>query len=177
MASNYTRNFGFRSEVNIRRNARSRAPRTGTPFRIGTAVVEDTANPGYLARPTAAAPPTPNSGIAIFEHIQARGIDPFLTTTQDDPFRDVPLGMYAQRIHGPGVKVWFRNTDDKALYDGRFQEGDVLVAPADLTGVDVNDFLTPAGDGTWAIGTAADGWLQVTFVNRTSRLVEASFTF
>lgn len=171
----YTRNFGFRRTVNIVREARSKVPAGGTPYRIGTAVVEDASNPGRLTRPADSAEPTPNSGIVLFEHIQKQGVDPFLSTPYDDPFRDVPLDQYAQRVHGNGVKVWFRNTEDRTLYDGSVLDGDELV---DLTDVAVNDYLTPAADGTWkkAAG-AATGWMQVTHIDVDAGLVEAVLTF
>lgn len=175
----YTRNFGFRSFENIVRDGRNKTPATGTPFLIGTAVQVDPANPGTLARPSAASAPTALSGIVLYEHIQYQGVDPFMTTSQDYPFTVVPLGRFAQMIRGNGVKVWFKNTADKPLYDGRVQTGATLVAG--LGGatptIAVGDYLTPAADGTWAEGNATNGWLQVENVVNSTGLCEARFTF
>lgn len=179
----YTRNFGFRDFSNAIRDGRNKVPATGltgsdvSGFLIGTAVTVDPANPGLLKRPAAAAAPTALSGIVVYEHIQFQGVDPFLTTQYDYPFTLAPLGRYAQMVHGMGVKVWFKNTVDKTLYDGRTQKGATLVAPADLSTIAVGDYLTPAADGTWAEGTAANAWLTVESVNASTGLVEARLTF
>ena len=181
----YTRNFGFRDFTGIIRDGRNKVPATGlvapdnAGFLIGTAVSVDPANPGYLVRPAAAAAPTALSGIVIYEHIQFQGVDPFLTTQYDPPFQVAPLGRYAQMIKGRGVKVWFKNTLDKPLYDGRIQAGVSLVSG--LGGatptIAVGQYLTPAANGLWAVGNATNGWLQVEYVNNTTGLCEARMTF
>jgi hypothetical protein len=176
----YTRNFGFRSFENIVRDGRNKVPATGTPFLIGTAVQVDPANPGQLKRPAAASAPNALSGIVLYEHIQYQGVDPFLTSPQDYPFTVVPLGRFAQMIHGVGTKVWFKNTADKPLYDGRVQPGATLVAG--LAGatptIAVGDFLTPAADGTWQeTSNQALAWLQVEQVVNSTGLCEARLTF
>jgi hypothetical protein len=179
----YTRNFGFRDLTAIVRDGRNKVPTglTGSDasgFLIGTAVTVDPANPGSLKRPGAAAAPTALSGIVIYEHIQMQGVDPLLTTFLDPPFIWAPQGRYAQMVHGVGVKVWFKNTSDLPLYDGRSQVGGTLVNPTDLSTLAVGDNLTPAADGTWAkTATAAEAWLTVESVNATTGLVEARFTF
>ena len=167
----YTRNFGFRSFENIVRDGRNKVPATGSPYLIGTAVQVGAGN--VLVRPTAASAPTALSGIVIFEHIQFQGVDPFLTSPQDFPFTVVPLGRFAQMVNGRGVKVFFKNTADKPLYDGRTQPGATLVAGTPAVG----DYLTPAADGTWAAGTATNGWLQVEHAVPSTGLYEARFTF
>jgi hypothetical protein len=102
----YSRNFGFRSFENIVRNGRFRAPATGTPILIGAPVIIDTATPGYL-KPATAGAALGLGGIALFEHIQKKGVDLDLVGTAD--FASVPLGQYTQIVHGPGTKVWFKN--------------------------------------------------------------------
>jgi hypothetical protein len=130
----YTRNFGFRDLTAIIRDGRNKVPTglTGADangYLIGTAVAVDPANAGQLKRPAAAvAPPTALSGIVVYEHIQFQGVDPFLTTQYDPPFIYAPQGRFAQMVHGPGVKVWFKNTAALPLYDGRNQAGATLVA-------------------------------------------------
>jgi hypothetical protein len=181
----YTRNFGFRDFTGIIRDGRNKVPASGltgadaSGFLLGTAVKVDPSNPGQLVRPATSAAPTALSGIVVYEHIQFQGVDPFLTTQYDPPFQVAPLGRMAQMVHGPGVKVWFRNTADKPLYDGRVQAGLSMVAG--LGGatptIAVGDYLTPAADGKWAEGNATNGWLQVESVNNETGLCEARFTF
>jgi len=179
----YTRNFGFRDLTAIVRDGRNQVPTglTGSDangFLIGTAVTVDPNAPGKLKRPGAAAAPTALSGIVLYEHIQMQGVDPLLTTPLDPPFIYAPQGRFAQMVHGVGVKVWFKNTSNLPLYDGRQQVGGTLVG-GDLSSLKPGDHLTPAADGTWAKG-AADGstaWLTVESVNATTGLVEARFTF
>lgn len=179
----YTRNFGFRDLTNIIRDGRNQVPTglTGSDangFLIGTAVTVDPNNAGKLMRPGAAAAPTALSGIVLYEHIQFQGVDPLLTTPLDPPYIYAPQGRMAQMVHGIGVKVWFKNTANLPLYDGRQQVGGTLVNATDLTTLKPGDNLTPAADGTWAkAASAAAAWLTVESVNATTGLVEARFTF
>lgn len=174
----YSRNFGMRSFENVIRDGRFRAPKTGTPFLIGAPVALDTANPGFLRLATAAQAPSPLTGVAIFEHIQVKGVDTFLTDVRDAPFNSVPLGQYTQMMHGVGVKVWLKNTVTSTLYDGRSQAGVSIISGAAPV---VGNTLVPAGDGTWRVGatgaTTDTGWLFVEQVNPDSGLVEARFNF
>lgn len=180
----YTRNFGMRSFENVVRAGRFRAPKAaltvsnGTDelgrILIGTAVVIDGDNPGFVKRPTAAQAPSPLCGLAVYEHIQVRGVDPALSTPQD--FEHVPAGQYVQIMRGPGVKVWFKNTEDRGLYDGRNVQGRTLVAGLGATPtVAVGDFLTVTANGTFEEGTPANGWFVVEQV--AGDLVECRFTF
>jgi len=171
----YSRNFGFRSFENIVRNGRFRSPKTGTAILIGAPVIIDTATPGFL-KPATAGAALGLGGIAVFEHIQAKGVDTALTTSSDSPFNAVPLGQYAQIVHGPGAKVWFKNTADKTLYDGRVQTG-VSLIPA--SGLAVGDGLTPDGAGKFKKATIGTDpvWLFIEQINATTGLVEARFTF
>lgn len=175
----YTRNFGFRSFENIIRDGRNKVPATGSPYLIGTAIQVDPANAGQVTRPAAASAPTQLSGIAVYEHIQYQGVDPFLISPQDYPFTVVPLGRFVQMVHGQGVKVYFKNTADKPLYDGRIQPGATLVAGVGgaTPTVVVGNYLTPAADGTWQVGNASNGWLQVEQVVNSTGLCEARLTF
>ncbi|HET6914982.1 MAG TPA: hypothetical protein VFH56_02720 [Acidimicrobiales bacterium] len=178
----YTRNFGFRDLSNIVRDGRNQVPTglTGSDangYLIGTAVTVDPNNPGQLMRPAAAAAPTALSGIVLYEHVQMQGVDPLLTTPLDPPFIYAPMGRFAQMVHGLGVKVWFKNTANTPLYDGRQIVGDTLVN-TDLTTIKPGDALTPHADGTWDKTTTAGlAWLTVESVNSTTGLVEARFTF
>jgi hypothetical protein len=173
----YSRNFGMRSFENVVRDGRFRVPKTGSPLLIGAPVSIDAANPGFLRPATAAQRPSPLTGVVVFEHIQHKGVDTFLTTNVDAPFNRVPLGQYAQMVHGQGVKIWLRNTTASPLYDGRTQEGNVLYTGA----VAVGDGLVPAGDGTYRVAAAGatpeTPWLFVEQSNPDSGLVEARFNF
>lgn len=172
----YTRNFGMRSFENIVRNARFRAPKTGTPFVIGAPVVLDPANPGFLKAAAAADAPGAG-GIILFEHIQMKGVDTAVTTTSDAPFNQVPLGQYAQIIHGGGAKVWFKNTTDKPKYDGVVTPGGSLIA-GDVDDLLIGDGLVPDGAGKFRKAAADEAaWLIVEQVNVSTSLVEARFTF
>lgn len=169
----YSRNFGFRSFENIVRNGRFRTPKTGNAILIGAPVIIDTATPGYLKAATAGAA-LGLGGIALYEHIQAKGVDSSLASADD--FNTVPLGQYAQVVHGPGTKVWFKNTADKTLYDGRVITG-VSLIPA--SGLAVGDGLTPDGSGKFKKATVGTDpvWLVIEQINATTGVVEARFTF
>lgn len=179
----YSRNFGMRSFENVIRDGRFRVPRTGTPFKIGAPVMLDTANPGFLAAATEAVAPGPNVGIVVYEHIQNKS--DALTTVYDSPYDEVPLGQYAQMMHGPGAKVWFRNTDDKTLYDGRVQAAGGLLDPSvDVTTLEIGSGLVPAGgglyratDGTATADVGGTAWFVVEQVNPSTGRVEARLAF
>lgn len=173
----YSRYFGMRSFENVVRDGRFRVPSTGTPIKIGAPVMLDGDNPGRLKPATDAAVPGPNTGLAIFEHIQNKS--DALTMSIDPPYDAVPLGQYAQMMHGPGVKVWFKDLADKGLYDGRVQTGGTLLAAsvvAALADLDPGTGLGPDGAGKFEVVTE-NAWLVVEQVNPSTRVVEARFTF
>lgn len=183
----YSRNFGMRSFENVVRDARFRVPATGTALLIGEPVELDDANPGFLKAATEAAEPGPACGIVVYEWIQNK--NDTLVTYADSPHNTVPLGQYAQMMHGPGTKVWFRNTSQKTLYDGRVQAAVTLLdngsgAAMDLSTLAPGDGLVPAGNGRWrrTDGTATanvggTAWLIVEQVNTANGVVEARFAF
>lgn len=177
----YGRNFAMRSFENIVRDGRFRVPATGNALHIGEPVMLDGANPGRLKPATEAAAPGANCGIVVFEHIQNKS--DALTTSYDTPYDLVPLGVYAQMIHGPGAKVAFKNTGAKTLYDGRQRAAFNFVVD-NLATLAPGDGLVPDGAGKWRKtdgSTTADvggaAWLVVEQVNPTTGLVEARFTF
>jgi len=182
----YTRNFGIRSFENIVRNGRFRAPATGTPLVIGSPVVINAASPGFLKQAADGQAPA-NGGVVVFEHIQS--FSGPLVEHMDAPFTDVPLGQYAQIVHGAGVKVWIKKTSDKTLYDGRTQTGyDPFDATVNLGSLAIGAQLVPAASGKWRVADAGDmngtppvlpeaGWLTVEQINATAGLVEARFNF
>jgi len=177
----YGRNFGMRSFENVVRDARSRVPATGTPFIIGAPVMLDAANPGRLKAATEAAAPNQGCGIVVFEHIQNKS--DALVTNHDDPYDKVPLGVYAQMMHGKGAKVWFKNTASVTLYDGRVRAAFSFIVDTIATTM-IGKGLVPDGAGKWRLtddsATADVGgvrWLTVEQANPTTGLVEARFEF
>jgi hypothetical protein len=177
----YTRNFGFRSFENVIRDGRHRVPKDSGGYEIGSAVTVDPSEPGFLTRPGDGDAPTQLSGLALFEHIQYQGVDPWLTSPQDPPFHLAPAGQYAQMVHGVGVKVWFRNLGEKTLYDGRTQDNTSLLAdPENLPSV--AEGLVPDENGKWrVVDDQADPdevpWLLVEQVNPSTGVVECRLTF
>jgi hypothetical protein len=175
----YSRYFGMRGFENIVRDGRFRVPSTGTPFKIGTPVEIDPANPGRLKLAGDTAVPGANCGVVVFEHIQNKS--DALTTQYDSPYDEVPLGQYAQMVHGPGAKVWFKNVAAKTLYDGRQQAGGTLLAAGlDLATLQVGTGLNPTADGKFEAAAVAPNnavWLVVEQVNPAAGLVEARFNF
>lgn len=173
----YTRNFGFRDFSNAIRDGRHRVPKDSGGFEIGSAVKVDTQNPGFLTRPGDGAAPDQLSGLALYEHIQYQGVDPWLTSPQDPPFHLAPAGQYAQMVHGVGVKVWFRNLGEKTLYDGRTQENTSLLADTENL-PDVGDGLVPNADGKWKVAAAEEeAWMLVEQANSSTGVVECRLTF
>ena len=185
----YGRHFGMRSFENIVRDGRFRVPASGNPLLIGAPVMLDASNAGYLKAATEATAPGQNCGLVVFEHIQNKS--DALTTNHDDPYNKVPLGVYAQMIHGPGAKVWFRNQPAKTLYDGRVRAAVTMLddgsgGAMDLSTLAPGDALVPDGagrfrksDGTGSNLTTTGGlaWLRVEQVNTSTGLVEARFAF
>lgn len=182
----YSRYFGMRSFENVIRDGRFRTPADQAPFRIGSPVVIDPDKPGYMKQAAAGAAPSQGSGLCVFEHIQNKS--DALTTVYDSPYDKAPAGQYAQIMHGPGTKVWFKNHAAKVLYDGRTQEaGTLLDAGVDLNTLKPGDGLVPAADGKFRVVADADGagsgtaleaaWLVVEQVNPSTGRVEARLTF
>jgi hypothetical protein len=173
----------MRSFENVVRDGRFRVPKTGTPLKIGAPVQIDPANPGLLEPAAEAAAPGQNTGVVIYEHIQNKS--DALTTQYDAPYDQVPLGQYAQMMHGAGAKVWFRNVADKGLYDGRTQTGGTLLAASvDLATLTPGTGLVPDGagkyrttDGSATAGVGGAAWLVVEQVNPSTGRVEARLTF
>jgi hypothetical protein len=166
----------MRSFENVVRVGRFRAPSTAlTPaLRIGEGVMLDSANPGLFKRATAGVAADATCGIVVYEHIQNKS--DALTLEYDDPYDKVPVGVYAQVMRGPGVKVWLKNTAAKTLYDGRVRSAFDFVLAADLAAAVPGTGLSPNGSGIWVVDSTVP-WLVVEQVNTTTKVVEARFTF
>lgn len=179
----YSRYFGMRSFENVVRDGRFRVPSTGTPFKIGAPVMLDPDNAGRLKAATEAVDPGQNCGLVVFEHIQNKA--DALTTQYDSPHDEVPLGQYAQMMHGAGTKVWFKNHAAKTMYDGRTQAaGTLLHSSVDLSTLKPGDGLVPDGgglfrktDGSATADVGGKAWLVVEQVNPTTGRVDARLTF
>jgi len=172
----YSRNFGFRSTANVVRDGRCKSPAAST-WKIGEPVTLNPSAPGELKQAVAGAA-TAGAGLAIFEHIQKPGVDPNLTVPLD--FDWIPAKAYVQSVHGIGVKVWFKNTASKTLYDGRtVAAGGLLASSVVLSGLAIGAQLTPDGSGKFKVanGTTDGNWLTVASVNTTTGVVEATLNF
>lgn len=174
MASDYGLNFGFRrsDESVLNREGRLKVPTTGT-FRLGSLVMYDTANAGYLKAATSGAVGEGGSvGLLVQEEIWDRSI---YAPTRIDSFyygvaRNNRLAVIAS---GAGTKIWLKNTASQTRADGRVI---AAVQMMDLTGVGVLDYLT--WDGTKFVKSTngvSDSMLRVTLTNGTD-YVEAVLT-
>lgn len=172
----YSKNFGFRSFENIVRRGRDKSP-VGSTMKIGAPVTLDPASAGFVKVAVAGAA-TVGAGLAIYEHIQVKGIDPALIGTPD--FDYVPANQFIQRVHGTGVKVWLKNTGAITNYDGRVRAAaSPLDAGITLSGLAIGAQLTPNGTGGFKVanGTTDGNWLTVVSVNTTTGVVEATLNF
>lgn len=165
MASDYGLNFGFRrsDESVLNREGRLKVPTTGT-FRLGSLVMFDTANPGYLKAATSGAVGEGGTvGLLVQEEIWDRSI---YAPEKIDSFyygvaRNNRLAVIAS---GAGAKVWFKNTAAQTRADGR---SIAAVTMVDFTNVDVLDYLTWDGTKFVVSATVADSMLRVTLTNGT----------
>jgi hypothetical protein len=188
--SNYGRNFEFRvPPVHGQRSGRFSVPTTGTAIAIGAPVALDGAaaldagGRAKVALVTGATVPVSGvHGIAVYEYAPAAfaGDDPFLTVYSDKD--TIPLGAAVQVVSGTEIKVVLRNTVDETFLNTREYDGKVFVAPANLTGLAVGDYLTPGvgdtTDGYWAeTATVGEAWLVITKVDTARGEVEARMTF
>jgi hypothetical protein len=163
----YSRNFGMRSFENIVRDARFRTP-VGSTILIGSPIMIDPAAPGFVKAATSAAPVGSGCGVAVYEHIIPAGVDPVLADLSAYPFTTVPANQYVQMVHGPGTKVWFKNTAAHTGYDGRVRlAGTLILGSVNISTLLPGDGLTPNGDGTYkkANGTTDAVWLTIEQVN------------
>jgi len=169
----YTRNFGIRSFENLVRNGRFRTA-AGSSHVIGAPVMIDSATPGFMKAADAGAAVNLGCGIVVYEHLLLTEIK----QTYSD-LNTVPGGAYAQIVHGPGAKVWFRDTPSKVMYDGTTQAaGDLLASSIVLADLDPGMLLTPDGSGKYKVAGSNDGkWLTVEQVNVSTGVVEARFNF
>lgn len=172
----YSHNFEFR--VPPRSGERAGRYSVASATVIGAPVYVDRATPvansdeGLVVSVASAGDVSPTggtelAGIMVYEEIFTNyaGESPSDKTT-------APSGAKVQVVSGDTVKVLFRNTADLTM-----------VAPANLSGISVGDYLGPDDAGStayWEVVDAAtptDAWLIVTDVDASAGTVEAKFTF
>lgn len=110
-----------------------------------------------------------------------KGFDPLLTDLSD--LVDVPRGLAAQVVNGTNVEVVLRNTATTTFLGARTYAAKNLVAPANLSGIVVGDFLRPHAtpsnaNGYWQkVAAAEPRWLLVTSVDTARGEVTARLQF
>lgn len=172
MASDYGLNFGFRrSDESVRvSEGRFRTPATGNALLIGTAVMIDTANAGYLKAAPANEPlVTGFSGLLVQEEVHFRGVYDL------DLVDSFSLGIARKDrlsvvTSGPGVKIWLKNGASQSRIDGRsISAVNIWVT----TGVALGDYLGWNGTAWAKTTTAVEQWMRVTEVDTTAGYCEA----
>lgn len=140
MASDYGLNFGFRrSDESMRSGTEGRlkVPADGV-FKQGDLVTFDPANPGFLRKAAANAPIDPGfTGLLIQEDAWDRDLhENSIFSSQDlDIVRNDRL---AAIWTGGGLKVWLRNTPEKANPGQRRREA---IQKIDVTGLAIGDLV------------------------------------
>lgn len=184
-SSTTTRNFGMRRFTNLVREGRFRGPTT--PLRLGTAVEIDPGDTDRVRACTEAAIGGGDStrdalvGVLWYEHdSQSYNTPPFggpnSQLLQDLDFSE-PDRM-VQVLHGPGAKIWLRNTEantpSAGLTFANSRDAVTMVDGLGSAGVAVGDLLGWNTAGYWDVtSTSAEAILRVTFVDDTSATLDA----
>lgn len=113
-SSTTTRNFGMRRFTNLVREGRLRAPATGDALRLGTFVEQDPNSDEYVRQAETAVVGgsdvrTITCGILWYEHDSQTLVGQAVPSLAQDNDH-APHGRLVQVLHGPGAKVWLRNT-------------------------------------------------------------------
>lgn len=185
-SSTTTRNFGMRRFTNLVREGRLRGP--ATELRLGTAVEQDLDEPDYVKEATAAGAAiggnarTTLCGILWYEHdSQTYNTPPFggpMTQLVQDLDFHAPNRL-VQVLHGPGAKVWLRNTDANTTEPGlnfaNTRDAVTMVNGLGTGGVTVGELLGwNATSHYWDVTTTADeAILRVTFVDDDNATLDA----
>jgi hypothetical protein len=191
-SSNATRNFGFRRFTNTVREGRLRAPASGTVLKLGTGVEVDAADTDRVRQATSATG-TGGAGLvgqlvgALWYEVDSQNYnDPRFGAAAGQSPVDMdyaPNGRMVQVIHGPGTKVWFRNTEANTTEPGlnypSTRDEVVMVANLGFNGTGdlaVDDLL--GWDDTndvWAETTIAFAVMRVTAVDNSANTCDAEF--
>ena len=188
-SSTTTRNFGMRRFTNLVREARFRAPASGTELRLGTMVEIDPSDTGRIRQATSTAiggggdTTTDLCGILWYEHdSQTFNSPPFGGAAGQLPqdLDTAPNGRMVQVLHGPGAKVWLRNTDASTTEPGlTYPNTRGAVTMVDGLGVatptvEVGELLGWDTNGYWKVTTtASEAFLRVTAVDNDTKTLDA----
>lgn len=178
-SSTTTRNFGMRRFTNLVREGRFRAPATGTELMLGTLVQIDAADTDRIQQADAdlgdgvgiggGGDVRQNlCGILWYEHDSQTFNSPAFggaagLLPQD--LNTAPNGRMVQVLHGPGTKVWLRNTVLDATEPGLNYASDrPAVTMVDSIGtVSVDDLLGWDPLGYWKVtALPEEAFLRVT---------------
>lgn len=187
-SSTTTRNFGMRRFTNLVREGRLRAP-AASALRLGTLVEIDPNDTDRVRQAVDAAiggggdVRTTECGILWYEHDSQTFNDPRFGGAAGLLPQDLdtaPAGRMVQVLHGPGVKVWLRNTEDSTTEPG-LNYSNTRAAVTMVTGlggatptVAVGDLLGWNTSGYYAVTTQiAEAMLRVTAVDNTLNSCDA----
>lgn len=182
-SSTGTRNFGMRRFTNLVREGRFRAPAAAT-LRLGTAVEIDPGDTDRVRQATANAIAAVGAdtrsqlvGILWYEHDSQTYNDPRFGGAAGLLKQDLdtaPANRMVQVLHGPGAKVWLRNTAANTTESG-------LNYPSDRAAVTMYNGTPAVGDllgwnttGYYAVTTnTAEAILRVTHVYADGETIDA----
>lgn len=187
-SSTTTRNFGMRRFTNLVREGRFRAP-AATALRLGSMVEIDPTDTDRVRIATTTAiggggdTTTDLCGILWYEHdSQTFNAPPWGGAAGQLPqdLDTAPAGRMVQVLHGPGAKVWLRNTDINTTEPGlNYESTRAAVTMVDGLGaatptVEVGELLGWNTSGYWAVTTtAAEAFLRVTHVDNDLKTLDA----
>ena len=189
-SSTTTRNFGMRRFTNLVREGRFRAP-AASALTLGTLVQIDAADTDRVEQATAAAGVGVGGsgdvrlelcGILWYEHdSQTFNAPPWggAAGLLPQDLDTAPAGRMVQVLHGPGVKVWLRNTLASTTEPGLNYENtrDAVTMVNNIGAVAVNDLLGWDPTGYWAVTVdASEAVLRVTGLDTNGALsLDAEF--
>jgi hypothetical protein len=178
----------MRRFTNLVREARFRAP-AASALRLGTLVEIDPSDTDRVRQATDTAiggggdTTTDFCGILWYEHdSQTFNSPPFGGAAGQLPqdLDTAPAGRMVQVLHGPGAKVWLRNTDINTTEPGlNYASERAAVTMVDGLGaatptVEVGELLGWNTSGYWAVTTTAtEAFLRVTHVDNDLKTLDA----
>jgi hypothetical protein len=181
----------MRRFTNLVREGRFRAPASGTPLRLGTAVEIDASDTTRIRQVTtnviggSGDVRTALVGILWYEHdSQTFNSPPFGGAAGQLPqdLDTAPNGRMVQVLHGAGAKVWLRNTAEDTTEPGlNYDATRAAVNMVDGLGtatptVEVGELLGWHSSGYWAVTTQIDeAILRVTYVDNDLDVCDAEF--
>ena len=180
-----TRNFGFRRFTNIVREGRFRSPDAPTSLRLGTLVEIDPSAPTKvreaLANSTGAVGADVKNNLVgiLWYEFDSQTMEGRAAGSLNVDENHAPPGRLVQVVHGPGVKVWFRNTladtTEPGLNYSATRVAVTLVTGLGAAGVDVGDWLGfDDAASAWAVtAVPEEAVLRVTWVDDALAICEA----